>query len=173
MNSTFGFVFLSSASKRLTSSAGIPLSASPYRPSTGVLMRATRLNASTPGASGYVRLTWPYHGTAAATPGYSALPGSVSAPPPQKPVTPRRRARVVRRDHRPAHVQLDVTRRDSLRVGDDRLRQRDPGGEDATHRRVRAELQDFPAAERIGHWGLLCSGVREPGILCRWPEKGA
>src|SRR2546430_2192008 len=56
-------------------------------------MRATRLNASTPGASGYVRLTWPYHGTAAVTPGYSALTWSVSAPPPQKPVTPSRSAR--------------------------------------------------------------------------------
>src|SRR5437773_2170131 len=67
------------------------------------------------------------------------------------------RARVVRRDHRRAHVQLAVAGRDSLRVGDDRLRQRDPGGEDATHRRVRAELQDFPAAERIGHTRLLAS----------------
>src|SRR5438034_8741418 len=44
------------ASKRLTSSAGIPPSASLYRPSTGALMRGIRLNASTPGASGYVRL---------------------------------------------------------------------------------------------------------------------
>src|SRR5437879_4386433 len=47
----------------------------------------------TPRASGYVRLTWPYHGTAAVTPGYSALTWSVSAPPPQKPVTPSRSAR--------------------------------------------------------------------------------
>src|SRR3989449_566025 len=67
----------------------------------------------------------------------------------------RLRVGVVRRDHRPAHVQLDVAGGDALRVGDDRLRQRDAGREDAAHRRVRAELQDFPAAERTGHERLL------------------
>src|SRR5207244_12278578 len=64
--------------------------------STGTLILSATANASTPGASEYVRLTRPYHGTAAATSGYSDVKRRVSAPPPQKPVTPMRSARAQR-----------------------------------------------------------------------------